>query len=206
MDTEINGDVVRPQYNGTGYSDYSIGYFSPGSWANYTRHYPAGSYYVYARVATGGNATTCTLSQVTHGWGTASQTTNLLGTFSVPLTAWESYSYIPLTDNFGNLVAVSFNGLTNTLQLGRPSADNSDCNANFLMLVPVFKSGFTLRGTNLIISFPTQSGFNYQTQYKTNLTDLQWIPIGNNVAGNNLTESATDSPPAQTRFYRVQIH
>ncbi len=53
MDTEINGDILRPQYQGTGYSDYSIGYFSPGSWANYTRHYPAGRYNVYARLATG---------------------------------------------------------------------------------------------------------------------------------------------------------
>ena len=79
MDTEINDDVVRPQYQGTGYSDYSIGYFSPGSWANYTRHYPAGSYNIYARLAAGGGATTCTLSEVTGGWGTTNQTTSLLG-------------------------------------------------------------------------------------------------------------------------------
>jgi hyaluronate lyase len=205
MDTEINGDVARPQYNGTGYSDYSIGYFSPGSWANYTRHYPAGSYYVYARLASGGSATTCTLSEVTHGWGTANQTTNFLGAFSVPLTAWESYNYIPLTDNSGNPVAVSFNGSTNTLQLERPSSATSDCNANFLMLVPVFKLGANPGGTNIIISFPTQSGFNYQAEYKTNLTDSQWIPLGNSVAGNNFIESVTNSPAVKTRFYRVQI-
>ena len=30
MDTEINSDTVRPPYHATGYSDYSIGYFSPG--------------------------------------------------------------------------------------------------------------------------------------------------------------------------------
>jgi hyaluronate lyase len=206
VDTEVNGDVIRPQYNGTGYSDYSIGYFSPGSWANYTRHYPAGSYYVYARLASGGSATTCTLSEVTHGWGTTSQTTNLLGTFFMPLTAWETYDYIPLTDNFGNPVVVTFNGSTNTLQLGRPSSATSDCNANFLMLVPVFNLGFASRGTNLVISFPMQSGFNYQAEYKTNLTDPQWLPLGNNVAGNNLTGWVTNSTAVQTRFYRVQIH
>jgi hypothetical protein len=74
------------------------------------------------------------------------------------------------------------------------------------MLVPVFKLGFYPRGTNVIISFPTQSGFNYQAEYKTNLTDLQWIPIGNNVPGNNLIESVTNSTAAQTCFYRMQIH
>lgn len=206
MDTEINGDVLRPQYNGTGYSDYSIGYFSPGSLADYTRHYPPGSYYVYARLASGGSATTCTLSQVTHGWGTTGQITNLLGTFLVPLTAWESYNYIPLTDDNGNLVAVSFNGSTNTLQLGRPSTDNSDCNANFLMLVPVFNLAFELDDTNIVISFPTQSGFNYQAEYKANLSDPQWLPIGGNVQGNNLIESVTNATAAQSRFYRVQIH
>jgi len=105
MDTEVNGDTLRTQYNGTGRSDYSIGYFSPGSWANYTRHYPAGGYYVFARLAAGGGATTCTLSQVTGGWGTTNQATNLLGTFSVANTAWETYNYVPLKDANGNHLA-----------------------------------------------------------------------------------------------------
>jgi hyaluronate lyase len=205
MDTEINGDVVRPQYSGTGYSDYSIGYFSAGSWANYTRHYPAGNYNVYARLASGGSATTCTLSEVVRGWGTTTQMTNLLGTFSVPLTAWESYNYIPLQDNFGNLVTVSFNGSTNTLQLGRPTSDSSDCNANFLMLVPVFTLNVNSIGTNVVISFPTQSGFNYQLLYKNSLTDAQWTPSGSTLIGNNSMMSVTNPAASQMRFYQVQI-
>lgn len=206
MDTEINGDVIRPPYNGTGRSDYSIGYFSAGAWANYTRHYPAGSYNVYARLASGGTATTCTLSRVAGGWGTTNQTTTLLGTFNAPFTAWESYGYIPLEDNFGNLVTVTFSGSTNTLQFGRPSSASSDCNANFLMLVPVFALNSGLEGTNLVMSFPTQQGFNYQVQYKNNLTDPVWAPVGNNLPGNNLMMSATNPASSQTRFYRVQIH
>jgi hyaluronate lyase len=206
MDTEVNGDVIRPAYNGTGRSDYSIGYFSAGSWANYTRHYPAGSYNVYARLASGGTATTCTLSRVTGGWGTTSQTTNFLGTFNIPFTAWESYNYLPLEDNFGNLVTVTFNGSTNTLQLGRPASASSDCNANFLMLVPVFTVNPVLKGTNLVVSFPTQQGFNYQVQYKNSLTDPAWAPVGSNLSGNNLMMSATNPVSSQARFYRVQIH
>jgi hypothetical protein len=105
------------------------------------------------------------------GWGTTTQTTSYLGTFSVPLTAWESYDYLPLEDSFGNLVTVSFNGSTNTLQLEPPGSAASDCNANFLMLVPIFAVNATMKDARMILSFPTQSGFNYQTQYKNQLTD-----------------------------------
>jgi len=205
MDTEINGDVVRPAYNQTVYKDYSIGYFSPGAWANYTRHYPKGNYNAYARVASGGSATTCTLSRVTSGRGTASQVTNFLGTFSVPLTAWENYTYTPLTDDAGNLVTVFFDGSAQTLQLGRPSSDTSDCNANFLMLVPVFTLNAVAQGTNVVISFPSQAGFNYQMECTTNLAEAGWVPLGSAVAGDNLMESATNSSIAGARFYRVQI-
>jgi hypothetical protein len=164
-----------------------------------------GSYNVYARLASGGSATTCTLSRVTGGWGTTTQTTSLLGTFSVPLTAWESYNYIPLEDSLGNLVTVSFNGSTNTLQLGRPTSAGSDCNANFLMLVPVFAINASLKSAGMILSFPTQSGFNYQAQYKKNLTDAQWTPIGDALAGNNSIMSVSNQTASETGFYRVQI-
>jgi hyaluronate lyase len=205
MDTEINGDELRAPYQGTGYSDYSLGYFSAGSWANYTRHYPAGSYNIYARLASGGSATTCTLCLVTGGWGTTAQTTNLLGTFSVPKTAWETYSYIPLLDGSGNLATVTVAGPTNTLRLVRPGNATSDCNANFLMLIPLFAINAAANGTNLVISFPTQSGFNYQVQYKNQLTDANWNPVSNSVAGNNAVVFVQDPAASAGRFYRVVI-
>jgi len=205
MDTEINGDIIRPQYLGTGYSDYSIGYFSPGAWVNYTRHYPAGSYNVYARLATGGNATTCTLSQVTGGWGTTNQTATVLGTFSVVKTAYESYNCVPLQDSLGRLVTFTFNGATNTLRLNRPGTATADCNANFLMLVPVFALSASQSGTQLFLSFPTQAGFNYQVQYKDNLTDAVWTPLCGNLAGNDAVQSITESITHNRRFYRVTL-
>jgi len=205
MDTEVNGDTLRSQYSGTGYSDYSLGYFSAGSWANYTRRYPAGSYYIYGRLAAGGGATTCNLSEVTGGWGTGTQTTNLLGTLSVGNTGWESYNYVPLKDSSGNLVTVAFNGSTNTLRLGRPATATSDCNANFLMLVPVFAMNATVTGGNVMVSFPTQSGFNYQVQYKNSLSDPGWSPLGGVVGGNDSVRSVGDPATAGARFYRVQV-
>jgi hypothetical protein len=202
MDTEINGDIVRPQYSGTGHTDYSIGYFSAGSWANYTRHYPGGTYNIYARLAAGGGPAICALYQVTGGWGSTSQTTNFLGTFSVPNTAWESYNYIPLINVAGNLATVSFNGSTNTLRLARPSSAASDCNANFLMLVPVLTVNAVQSGTNTVVSFPTQSGFNFQLQYTTNLQNAVWSSI-TNMTGDSTIHSVADPASSGTRFYRV---
>jgi len=205
MDTEVNGDVLRPKYQGTGYSDYSIGYFSSGSWVNYTRHYPAGIYYIYARLAAGGGATVCTLAREVGGWGTTSPVTNLLGTFNVPNSGWESYNYIPLVNSAGQLAPVTFNGSTNTLQLIRPATASADCNANYLMLVPVFAVNAAPSGTNVALTFPAQRGFNFQVLYKTNLTDAVWSPLGNSLPGNDAMQSMNDPQGPGTRFYRVQI-
>jgi len=210
MDTEVNGDIKRPQYldPSNPQSDYSMGYYSDGAWANYTRDYPAGTYNVYGRFAAGGGNTDATLSQVVTNWGTANQVSNMLGTFSIPNTGgWENYQYVPLRDANGNLAALTLNGSTNTLQLGRP-VDNPaspDVNVNFLMLVPVFTASASHSGTNIAVSFQTMSGFNYQLQYKTNLTDPAWIPLGSPLPGNNSLQSVTNPTTATTRFYRVQI-
>jgi archaellum component FlaF (FlaF/FlaG flagellin family) len=212
MDTEINGDSKRAQYLGIGNTnvDYTVGYFSGGSWLNYTRHYPAGSYNVYGRLAAGnGNATSVTLSKVTGGWGTTSQTTNFLGTFNVASTGWESYNLIPLRDDSGNLVTVALNGSTNTLQVGIPVGVLSDCNVNFLMLVPASSVSITLTATissgTITIAFPTQNGSSYQLLYKNSLTDLSWTPIGSPLSGNGSIESINQPVSGTMRFYRVQI-
>ena len=51
--TEVAGDYPRPQYVGTGMTDYDVGYTETGEWLNYTRSYPAGTYNVYLRAARG---------------------------------------------------------------------------------------------------------------------------------------------------------
>ncbi len=212
MDTEVNGDVPRVQYLGVGNTnlDYTMGYFSAGAWANYTRHYPAGNYNVYARLAAGSTVpSSAVLAEVTSGWGTTTQTTNQLGTFNVDNNGWETYEFTPLRDNSGNLVTLSLNGSTNTLQLGVPIGAGSDVNANFLMLVPASSSGvfaITVSGSNgsISISFPSQIGSNYQLLYKNNLTDATWTPVGSPVAGNGSVESISQSISGASRFYRVQ--
>ncbi|HVU08495.1 MAG TPA: LamG-like jellyroll fold domain-containing protein [Verrucomicrobiae bacterium] len=216
MSTEINGDQTRAQWNFT--NDYTAGYFSAnaagGSWMNYTRHYPAGSYNVYGRLAAGGGATTCLLSKVTSGLGTSNQTVNLLGTFNIPNTAWESYTFVPLVDDSGNPITVTFDGSATTLRLSRPDTDTTtspDCNANFLMLVPASGAGTvtltaSVSGGNIVISFSTgDNTHSYQVQYKNSLTDASWTPLGSPLVGNNSIQSVSDAIGNGSRFYRVQI-
>ena len=132
--TDVSSDVTRQQYITAGIPDYQVGFFNSGNWLNYTRTFPSGTYYIYGRLATGVGATgSATLSVVTNGWGTSSQSVMQLGIFSFTGTGFASYQYVPLTDNFGNPVAVTLNGL-NTVRL--TSTTPGGVNANFLMFMP----------------------------------------------------------------------
>ena len=89
---DIGGELPRAQFTSGGGAgtDYDIGFFGNGSWANYTRHYPAGTYYVIGRFAEGNNPTEDTLSLVTGDVTTTSQTASVLGTFPIAVHGWSS--------------------------------------------------------------------------------------------------------------------
>ena len=83
----------------------------------------------------------------------------------------------------------------------------AELNTGFFMLaatVPDLKLKAALSGGNIIISFPTQTGFNYQVLYKTHLSDANWTPLGSPVAGNGSVQSVPDSAAGASRFYKVQ--
>jgi len=61
------------------------------------------------------------------------------------------------------------------------------------------------KGTNVVISFLTQSGLNYQVQYKNNLADTAWALLGGVNPGNNAVQSVGDLANGSSRFYRLQI-
>lgn len=73
------------------------------------------------------------------------------------------------------------------------------------MVTPVLAVTAALQGTNTTLSFPTQTGFNYQILYKTNLNDPEWILIGAPVSGNGAVQSADVPANGQSGFYRVQL-
>ena len=142
--TSVAGDGQRPQF--VGKTDYNIGFFGGGSWINYTRHYPAGTYYVWGRFAEGTASTETTLSQLISGYGTSAQTTMLLGTSYIPYTCGGSiWAWSPVRDANGNLLKVHFDGSQEKLQLaGSPIGGQPEVNVNFFMLVPATPDPFVV--------------------------------------------------------------
>jgi hypothetical protein len=57
----------------------------------------------------------------------------------------------------------------------------------------------------VVLSFSTGSGSTYQVQYKTQLSDATWTPLGSPIVGTGSTQTVQDSLAAASRFYRVQI-
>jgi hypothetical protein len=205
--TEGISDIPRDKFAAA--TDYNIGFFENGEWGNYTRNYPAGTYHIWARIASGnGSPTTADLSRVTDGWGTDSQSTSYLGRFLVPSDGWGNFNWVRLNNtNHNQAVVLELNGSTNTLRLSR-APGTGGANANFIMLVPVL-APITVNaakvGGNIQISFPTQAGFSYQAQYKNSLTDVSWTNLGGAISGNNTAQSVNDSTSGANRFYRVQV-
>jgi hypothetical protein len=78
--------------------------------------------------------------------------------------------------------------------------------ANCLWLNPTFSVGAAISGTNLAVSFPTESWHAYQLQYKNAVTDPGWSNLGNPMGGNDTWETMIDSTTAPGRFYRVKAY
>jgi hypothetical protein len=173
---------------------------------NYTRTFPTGNYYVYARLAgvTAGQHYTNELDKVTGGWGTDTQTTQPMGDFEGLGGGAQIWQWVLLTSN-GQPAVVSLSG-TNTLRVTTLSGGN---NADFYMLVsspasPV-KLTASLNGSNIRLSFPTQSGYTYTLQYKDALGGGTWMQVGTPVAGNGSVQTVSDGPLGTKRFYRLSI-
>ncbi len=206
--TTPSGDQARSQFTAVSATDYNIGFFGHNSWANYTRHYPAGTYNVIGRFAEGNNATEDTLALVTGGQGTASQSTTTLGSFAIPAKGWSTWEWAPLVDGNGKPVKVTLDGSQTTLQLqGTSITGHDEANVNFFMLVAVTPSP-TLKVAivtgNLQISIPTQNGYTYQLQYNTDLTNPNWTSLGSPISGDGSVHTVSD-PIAGARYYRVQV-
>jgi len=198
----------RPQFT-TGKTNYNIGYFGDGAWANYTRTYPGGTYNVYGWLAEGQTNSQTALSLVTSGYGTTNQTISPIGTFHVPVVGWQSWSWIPLVDGNSNLAKVSFDGTQSTLRLAGV-AGFPGVNVDFLMLTPTTPAPVLKAVSNAgsaSLSVYTQTGYSYQLQYKNDLSAASWTSVGSPVAGNNTIQNLADpsSGSAGQRFYRVQI-
>jgi len=200
-------DYLRPKFAAarTKFSDpniglYNVGYIAAGNWFNYTRHYPAGSYNVWGRLA---NASpySLALGKVTAGVGTATQTVTPLGTFTGTNGAgYQAWQWIPLLDANSNPVVVPLNGQATTFQ----ATAGTGLNMEYFMLVPAPLTSLTLTASyaagQFNISFPTQNSYSYHVQYKSSLTASSWTPVGSSVPGDGTVHTVPESPSG---FYRV---
>jgi hypothetical protein len=145
------------------------------------------------------------MALVTSGVGTTTQTLQPIGTFTVPPQGWSSWEWATLTDNAGKPVKVTLDGSATTLRYsGGPV---NELNTGFFMLAPTAPDlvlRAALSGGNIVISFPTQTGLNYQVLFKTHLSDATWTPLGSPVAGNGLVQSVQYSAAGAGRFYKVK--
>ena len=178
--------------------DYNLAYWTSNSWANYTHTYPAGSYNVYARMASGTGGSV-QLDKVTGG-----ETTHL-GQFNLPNWGWGIYSWWPLVDANGQPVTVSIGGVN----ILRATTDGS-ANANRFMLVTPLAAIIspaitaTVASGSVVLSFPTQSGHLYQVWAKYNLTDANWSPVGA-LSGDGSVRLWGEPASQAHRFYRLIV-
>jgi hypothetical protein len=143
--TMIEQKFVTAAANGdTTDVEVEVGYNGVGDWLDYTRTYgtggsaPAGTYNVWLYMTTDDTGIQSSLSQITSDPTQANQSSTFLGSFgtasfSMTDSSWSAYQYVPLVDQFGNLVSIT---LTNGQQTLRNTVVGNP-NIGFYMLMPV---------------------------------------------------------------------
>lgn len=194
-----SSDYLRQAFIDVLGTDYDLTWFVNGDWANYTRVYPPGSYYVYGRFSGLGDYS-MELDQIVSGAGTSNQTVHPLGRWHAVGRGYNLYDWVQLmnTTQTGPAV-VSLNGQA-TLRI----ATSGNTNPNFFMLVPINGIPLSIQhnGTGVVLSFPTQSGNSYRVLYTNNLGSTNWNLL-TTVAGDGTQKSVTDNSTDTARFYKV---
>jgi hypothetical protein len=197
---EQGQDYLTPTFVNYGGIEYDLGWFGPGDWANYTRDYPAGNYFVYVRTA-GLGAYSMYLEKVVSGAGTTNQTVTKLGDWNSVGVNNVTYAWVPLTDD--GLVApvlVNLNGVE-TLRL---TTTTGDCYPNYFMLVPAsgVKLSAAKSGANVVVSFPSQTGVVYRVFSRNTLDSGNWNLVTSVLGTGGVVPVNVPSAPA-AQFYTV---
>jgi len=211
ISAEVTSDTLRPKYynailtnDNPSIADYDVNYWATNGWINYTRTFPTGSFYLLARLSAGNGAFNLQCTQVTNGVGTATQMTNYLGSFKGSGTSFATWQNVYLTDAATNRIILPFSGVETLQFIGDYNED-----VNYFELVPLTPLSpvitASVSGSNIQLSFPTQSGFSYTMYYKNNLTDSSWTQLGSQVTGNGSVQSVSDSLSQSHRFYWLGV-
>lgn len=179
---EQSTDIQLPLYAAQGDPNVhvvDISYNNAGNWLNYTRNpYPQGTYAVYARISGGAGLGNEYLNILTSGYGTATQATNNLGVFNLANgTDWGHYMWVPLTDAYGNLVAVNIPSGRQTLQLLSGGGEN----VIDFMFVPFSSAGLPPAIGNLTPAVAQQNVFVNSSNLTFTVTSASSTVSSNNV-------------------------
>jgi hypothetical protein len=191
-------------------TDYDVGWWTPGTWLNYTRTFPTNLYRVWGRLASAAPYTNATMTLVTNGVGTTTQITESLGSFNdANANGFQSWHWVPLVGANGQPVVLSMGGVE-TLQVTAPAgSDEGSMNGHFYMFAPYvepsrFSIKATISGGIVSILIPTQSSRSYTVYYSTSLNPAVWQVL-TSITGDGAVDTVTDSSGGAPRFYRVQV-
>jgi hypothetical protein len=111
--------------------------------------------------------------------------------------------YVTVGNSFGTIDSATATLTVNSaapaaIRLSLPKSESASLNLN-----PIALSYVSVRDGRFTFAFPSSPNVSYETQYKDDLTDPNWIPLMTNIsAGEWLTNevAATNEP---SRFFRV---
>ena len=125
--------------------------------------------------------------------------TNVADLVNLGVTGWVNYQYFVAATSSNTVVQFGFRN--------DPAYLGFDDLTVTPVLPPVFQT-LTLLGTNLNLTWGSQTGLVYQVQYTTNLSPANWINLGSTVTASMNSVTITDtnaiSVSAQ-RFYRLLV-
>jgi hypothetical protein len=211
--TEATTDFLRSRFINTGQvpgeavgmtnTDYDVGWWSPGTWLNYTRTFPANQYVIYGRLASDSPYSGALLDVVTGSRGT-------VGTFSdANASGFQSWHWVPLMTN-GQTAVVTLSGVETLKVTAPPGNATGSMNANYFMFVPylapapAFSLSASASGGVVSIKIPTASGHTYYVYWSASLNPTSWQQLGSAVPGDGTVKTVTDSTTGGgKRFYKA---
>lgn len=121
--------------------------------------------------------------------------TNLFDQTDIATGGWTNLQFIATATQSSTLLQFGFRNDPNYFGL------------DDISVAPVFGLAFqsvAKTGGTLALTWIAQSGRVYQMQYKTNLTQTNWLNLGAALTATNSTATASDAVgPSRQRFYRV---
>ncbi len=196
---EIARDYIRQSFLDWGATDYHLAWFGANDWVNYTRVFPTNQFHVYARSG-GFGSYSIELAQV-DGAGTTTQTTQPLGHWDAVGRDNQTHEWVLLLKPDSVMPAQLALGGEATLRL---TTSTGNCHPSYFMLVPA--AGLSLSAqlvdNQVLLSFPTLAGRDYQILYRDDLTEGDWTLL-TTVPGDGSVKSVTEPATASRRYYKV---